>query len=112
MTMTHREAVRVEQHTRDMYQRGEQLLLHIQSIQRGIAGMSRRVFTLGFFPCDMPWSWFQALPSTAVLRESHGENKENKKTKEDPCRIPAFTLTSLIVSLSCLAKHKSGEKTY
>lgn len=49
MTMTHREAVHIEQHTRDMYQRGEQLLLHIQSIQRGIAGMSRRVFTLGFF---------------------------------------------------------------
>lgn len=75
MTMTHREAVRVEQRTRDMYQRGEQLLLHIQSIQRGIAGMSRRVFTLGFFPCDIPCSWLQSLPSTALNGESKGKYK-------------------------------------
>lgn len=86
MTMTHREAVRIEQHTRDMYQRGEQLLLHIQSIQRGIAGMARRVFTWVFFPCGMPCSRFQPLPSTPVLRESHGENKGKYKGRslQDP----------------------------
>ncbi|KAF2978342.1 hypothetical protein EK904_004374 [Melospiza melodia maxima] len=47
MTMTHREAVRVEQHTRDMYQRGEQLLLHIQSIHRGIAELVRQKARIG-----------------------------------------------------------------
>lgn len=58
MAMAHREASRVEQHTRDMYQRGEELLLHIQSIQRAIAGMSIRVFrvfspALGFNHCQI-----------------------------------------------------------
>ncbi|XP_039575088.1 laminin subunit alpha-5 isoform X1 [Passer montanus] len=47
MTMTHREAIRVEQHTRDTYQRGEQLLLHIQSIQRGIAELVRQMARFG-----------------------------------------------------------------
>ncbi|RMB95824.1 hypothetical protein DUI87_27938 [Hirundo rustica rustica] len=41
------EAIRVEQHTRDMYQRGEQLLLHIQGIQRGIADLVRQMARLG-----------------------------------------------------------------
>uniref|UniRef100_A0A8C3D588 Laminin subunit alpha 5 n=1 Tax=Corvus moneduloides TaxID=1196302 RepID=A0A8C3D588_CORMO len=42
MTMTHREAMRVDQHTKEMYQRGEQLLLHIQSIQRDLVRQMAR----------------------------------------------------------------------
>ncbi|XP_054701379.1 laminin subunit alpha-5 [Grus americana] len=47
MTMTHREANRIEQHTRDTYQRGEQLLLNMQSIQKGIADLVRQMATFG-----------------------------------------------------------------
>lgn len=38
MTMTRREADRLEQHTRETHQSGEQLLRTLQSIQQGIAG--------------------------------------------------------------------------
>ncbi|XP_057256839.1 laminin subunit alpha-5 isoform X1 [Pezoporus wallicus] len=47
MTMTHREATRIDQHTRETYQRGEQILLNIQSIQRGIADLMRQMARFG-----------------------------------------------------------------
>ncbi|XP_026718104.1 laminin subunit alpha-5 [Athene cunicularia] len=47
MTMTHREANRIEQHTKETYQRGEQLLLNIQSIQKGIADLVRQMVRFG-----------------------------------------------------------------
>ncbi|OXB67886.1 hypothetical protein ASZ78_005568 [Callipepla squamata] len=39
MMMTHRKANHLDQHTRDTYQRGEQLLLTIQSIQKNIGDL-------------------------------------------------------------------------
>ncbi|XP_010217993.1 PREDICTED: laminin subunit alpha-5 [Tinamus guttatus] len=47
MTMTQREANHLEQHTRDTYQRGEQLLLDIQSIQKSIAELLQQMAKFG-----------------------------------------------------------------
>ncbi|XP_030319126.1 laminin subunit alpha-5 isoform X3 [Calypte anna] len=47
MTMTHREANRIEQHSRETHQRGEQLLLNAQSIQKGIADLVQQVARIG-----------------------------------------------------------------
>ncbi|XP_010157177.1 PREDICTED: laminin subunit alpha-5-like, partial [Eurypyga helias] len=47
MTMTHREANRIEQHARETHQRGEQLVLNIQSIQKGIADLVQQMARFG-----------------------------------------------------------------
>ncbi|KAM9371956.1 LOW QUALITY PROTEIN: laminin subunit alpha-5 [Phaethornis superciliosus] len=47
MTMTHREATRIEQHSRETHQRGEQLLLNVQSIQKAIADLVQQMARLG-----------------------------------------------------------------
>ncbi|NWI21159.1 LAMA5 protein, partial [Crypturellus soui] len=47
MTMTQREANHVEQHTRDTYQRGEQLLLDIQNIQKSITDLLQQMAKFG-----------------------------------------------------------------
>ncbi|XP_008933523.1 PREDICTED: laminin subunit alpha-5-like, partial [Merops nubicus] len=47
MTMTHREVNQIEQHTRETYQRGEQLVQNIQSIQRGIADLVQQMARFG-----------------------------------------------------------------
>nr|XP_047930545.1 laminin subunit alpha-5 isoform X4 [Anser cygnoides] len=47
MTMTHRKANHLEENTRETYQRGEQLLLNIQSIQKSIGDLVRQMAKFG-----------------------------------------------------------------